>query len=160
MAEVAAQLEPVRLEANGFVFSGLAAGPSEGPLVLLLHGWPEFSSSWSEMVRSLGSDGYRAVAIDQRGYSEGARPPEISDYSIGKLVRDVLAFGDALGRQRFHIVSHDWGALVGWHVAASHPDRLATFTTFARPVPTTPIKSGAPPTSTSSALRATLPRKR
>jgi pimeloyl-ACP methyl ester carboxylesterase len=135
MAEVAAGLEPETLEANGFTYTGLAAGPRSGPLVLLLHGWPEFSSSWSEMVRSLGSDGYRAVAIDQRGYSEGARPPEISDYTIDKLSGDVLAFGEALGRRRFHLVGHDWGAIVGWYVAANYPDRLASYASFATPHP-------------------------
>jgi pimeloyl-ACP methyl ester carboxylesterase len=135
MSKVSAQLEPVRLEANGFTYSGLAAGPADGPLVLLLHGWPEFSSSWAQTLPELGAAGYRAIAIDQRGYSVEARPAEIGDYAIGKLTGDVLGFGDALGRPRFHLVGHDWGAIVGWYVAANHPDRVASFVSFATPHP-------------------------
>jgi pimeloyl-ACP methyl ester carboxylesterase len=135
MSKVAADLEPVRLDANGLSFTGLAAGPTDGPLALLLHGWPEFATSFSEMVRKLGDEGYRSVAIDQRGYSDGARPADVSDYRIETLVSDVLAFGDALGRERFHVIGHDWGALVGWYVAAGHADRVASYTSLATPHP-------------------------
>jgi pimeloyl-ACP methyl ester carboxylesterase len=135
MSEVAAGIEPIQLEANGFTYSGLAAGPKDGALALFLHGWPEFATSWSEMLPKLGDAGYRAVAIDQRGYSSGARPPDISDYRIEDLVRDVLGFADGLERERFHLIGHDWGAIVGWYVASNHGDRLASYVSFATPHP-------------------------
>jgi pimeloyl-ACP methyl ester carboxylesterase len=135
MSEVAQGVEPVELQVNGFAYSGLAAGPEGGDLALLLHGWPEFATSWSEMLPKLGDAGYRAVAIDQRGYASGARPADVSDYRIEDLVADVLAFARALGRERFHLIGHDWGAIVGWYVAANHGDRLASYVSFATPHP-------------------------
>ena len=135
MGDLVTQLEKLQLDVNGFSFSALAAGPPDGPLVLLLHGWPQFADSWAPIAAELASDGYRAVAVDQRGYSSGARPEAISSYAIDELSRDVLGFADALGRPRFHLVAHDWGAIVGWFVAANHGDRLASFASFATPHP-------------------------
>lgn len=129
------QLEKLPLDVNGFTFSAIATGPVDGPLVLLLHGWPQFADSWTPIAQELATDGYRAVAVDQRGYSSGARPAEISSYAIDELTRDVLGFADALGRPRFHLVAHDWGAIVGWFVAANHADRLASFASLATPHP-------------------------
>jgi pimeloyl-ACP methyl ester carboxylesterase len=135
MGESGSGVEAITLEANGFTFTGFAAGPAEGELVLLLHGWPQFADSWTEVARELGAAGYRAVAVDQRGYSSGARPEAQDAYAMEHLVSDVLAFADALGRPRFHLVAHDWGAIVGWHVAQGHPDRVLTFTSLAIPHP-------------------------
>jgi len=133
MGELATALESIEVEARGFRYSGIAAGPKDGDLVLFLHGWPEFADSWTELVRAIGADGYRAVALDQRGYAPGARPEPESAYAIDELVADVLAFADALGRPRFHLVAHDWGAIVGWYVAARHGERLGSFTSLAIP---------------------------
>jgi pimeloyl-ACP methyl ester carboxylesterase len=130
MGDVATQLEPIELETNGLTFSGIASGPADGPLVLFLHGWPEFADSWTSLAQSLGNDGYRAVALDQRGYSTGARPEAIDAYTIDTLVSDALGFADALGRPRFHLVAHDWGAMLGWFLAANHGDRLASYTSL------------------------------
>jgi len=127
--------DALRLEANGYTFSGIAAGPEDGELVLLLHGWPQFADSWTKVARELAADGYRAVAIDQRGYSSGARPEQQEAYAMELLVSDVLAFADALGRPRFHLVGHDWGAIVAWHVAQAHRDRLLSLTSLAIPHP-------------------------
>jgi pimeloyl-ACP methyl ester carboxylesterase len=135
MGELATRLEPIVLETNGFTFSGIAAGPADGPLVLFLHGWPEFADSWTELVRSVGNDGYRAVAIDQRGYSAGARPEAVDAYTVDALVGDALGFADAFGRPRFHLVAHDWGAMLGWFLAANHGDRIASYTSLATPHP-------------------------
>jgi pimeloyl-ACP methyl ester carboxylesterase len=133
--EAANRLEPLRLQVGPMTFDALAAGPSEGPLVLLLHGWPQFADSWAAVATAVGSDGYRAVAVDQRGYSPGARPAETGDYAVARLVEDVMGFADALGQPRFHLVAHDWGAIVGWSAAASHPERVASFASFATPHP-------------------------
>jgi len=126
-------LEELTLRIDSFAYDALATGPSGGELVLLLHGWPQFADSWASLLRSLGAAGYRAVAVDQRGYSPGARPEDVADYKIGALTADVLSFADRLGAERFHLVSHDWGAIVGWHLASDHPERLLSFTTLATP---------------------------
>jgi pimeloyl-ACP methyl ester carboxylesterase len=128
-------LEPLEVSFAGMTFGGFSAGPAGAPLVLLLHGWPQFADSWRGLARSLGAAGYRAVALDQRGYSAGARPTEIEDYALDRLVGDALGFADALGAKRFDVVAHDWGAILGWALAAGHPERLHSFTSFATPHP-------------------------
>jgi Lysophospholipase len=107
-------IEEFTLAARGMVFSGLACGPKEGETVLLLHGFPQFADSWAEVAVALAKAGYRAIAIDQRGYSAGARPETVRDYAVDDLVADVLAIAIALGLERFHLAGHDWGGIVAW----------------------------------------------
>ncbi|GAA2839516.1 alpha/beta fold hydrolase [Crossiella cryophila] len=115
--------------------TAIAAGPADGELVLLLHGWPEFADCWTEHVRALAAAGYRAVAVDQRGYAPGARPPGITDYTVPLLVADALSFADTLGAARFHLIAHDWGGLVAWALASAHPERLRSLSVLATPHP-------------------------
>jgi pimeloyl-ACP methyl ester carboxylesterase len=125
----------LQLDANGYTFSGIAAEPEDGELVLLEHGWPQFSDSWAKVARELATEAYRAVAIDQRAYSSGARPEPQEAYAMEFLVSNVSAFADALGRPRFHLVGHDWGAIVAWHIAEAHGDRVHSLTSRAIPHP-------------------------
>ncbi|QRP43700.1 alpha/beta fold hydrolase [Amycolatopsis sp. FDAARGOS 1241] len=115
--------------------SALAAGPESGELVLLLHGWAEFADSWTAELGALGAAGYRAVAVDQRGYAAGARPLDVDQYSVRHLITDVIAFAAALGHDRFHLVAHDWGGMVGWAFASAHPDQLRSLTVLTTPHP-------------------------
>jgi pimeloyl-ACP methyl ester carboxylesterase len=107
--------------------------------VLLLHGFPETSYEWRSQLAALGAAGYRAVAPDQRGYAAGARPAALEEYDVARLVDDVFGFADALGRERFHLVGHDWGGFVAWYAAArdsSHePPRLLKLTVVSTPHP-------------------------
>lgn len=128
-------LESIQLPIGSDVFDARAAGPEDGELVLLLHGFPETSWSWRHQLAALGDEGYRAVAPDQRGYSPGARPEEVERYRSEVLVADVLALADELGGHRLHLVGHDWGAAVAWQVAGRHPDRLRTLTSLSVPHP-------------------------
>ncbi|MDH6116801.1 pimeloyl-ACP methyl ester carboxylesterase [Kitasatospora sp. GAS204A] len=116
-------------------FDALVAGPADGELVLLLHGFPEFADCWTEQLDALAAAGYRALAVDQRGYSPGARPETVEEYAVEKLVADALGFADALGAERFHLVAHDWGGLVAWALAWAHPERLRSLTVLATPHP-------------------------
>ncbi|GAA1955969.1 alpha/beta hydrolase [Amycolatopsis minnesotensis] len=116
-------------------FDAIAAGPEDGSPVLLLHGFPEAAISWEHQVGSLGAQGFRAVAPDQRGYSPGVRPENPAEYGIGELVGDVVAIADELGWHRFHLVGHDWGGAVAWWTADEHPDRLRTLTAVSTPHP-------------------------
>lgn len=111
------------------------AGPDDGELVVLLHGFPQTSWSWHEQIPALAAAGYRVAAPDQRGYSPGARPEPVAAYERDALVGDVLALASRLGRDRFHLVGHDWGGAVGWQVAGRHGHRLLSYTSITTPHP-------------------------
>jgi pimeloyl-ACP methyl ester carboxylesterase len=96
----------------------------EGPLVLLLHGFPESAHSWRHQMPALAEAGYRAVAPNQRGYAGSDRPEEIEAYDIVALADDALAVLDAYGAEQAIVVGHDWGAIVAWHLALLHPQRV------------------------------------
>jgi pimeloyl-ACP methyl ester carboxylesterase len=96
----------------------------EGPLVVLLHGFPEFWWSWRRQIPHLVEAGFRVVAVDQRGYAQSDRPPGWRDYRIERLAADVAGLIAALGEERAHVVGHDWGAAVAWMVATLHPERV------------------------------------
>jgi pimeloyl-ACP methyl ester carboxylesterase len=126
--------ERLTLDVNGYSFDAGACGPTDAPLVLFLHGWPSFADSWREIMPRVSAAGYRAVAVDQRGYSPRARPPEIADYAIDHLLADIEGFASQLsGNARFHLVGHDWGGIIAWPYAAHHPDRLASLTVLSTP---------------------------
>nr|MCH9683850.1 alpha/beta hydrolase [Deltaproteobacteria bacterium] len=127
------EIQEIQIEVGPFVFDARAAGPADGELVLLLHGFPQSSYEWRGQLSALGEAGYHAVAPDQRGYSPGARPPELMDYAVGELVGDVVGIADALGANAFHVVGHDWGAGVAWATAAVFPDRVMTLTALSIP---------------------------
>src|SRR4051812_12622765 len=118
------------IETSQGQFTADVAGPPTGPLVLLLHGFPQSRHSWVAQLPALAAAGFRAVAPDQRGYSPGVRPPpaELTNYAIDRLVADAIELADAAappGRP-FHLVGHDWGGQVAWCTAAQHPDRIAS----------------------------------
>jgi pimeloyl-ACP methyl ester carboxylesterase len=125
----------MELAVGDLVFDARAEGPDDGELVLLLHGFPQTSFSWRNQLDALAAAGYHAVAPDQRGYSPGARPADVGEYRVERLVADVLGFADALGVERFHLVGHDWGGAVAWQVAGRHPERLRTLTSLSTPHP-------------------------
>ena len=123
------------IRVGDLVFDVLVDGPRDGELVLLLHGFPESAAEWRHVMPQLAAAGYRAVAPNQRGYSPGARPDGVASYHVTCLTEDVLGIADALGAATFHLVGHDWGALVAWHVAAHHPDRIRSLTIVSVPHP-------------------------
>jgi pimeloyl-ACP methyl ester carboxylesterase len=95
-----------------------------GPLVLLLHGFPECWYSWRHQLEALAEAGYHAVAPDQRGYCRTDRPERAGSFTIVHLVGDVIGLLDALGEEQAVLVGHDWGAPVAWHTAQMRPDRV------------------------------------
>ncbi len=122
-------------------FDVIDRGPSGAPPVVLLHGFPQFNSSWEKVMDRLVAQGYRCLAPNQRGYSPRARPPRRRDYVLDELVGDVVALIDAIGAPKVHLVGHDWGAVVAWATAAQVPDRLATVTALSVPHPAAFLKS-------------------
>lgn len=122
-------------ERDGLRFDVTERGPSDGPVVLLLHGFPQTAASWEPVAERLAAAGYRTLAPDQRGYTPAARPRGRRAYRIPELVADVLALVEAAGADRVHVVGHDWGALVAWAFAATHPERTASVTGVSVPHP-------------------------
>ncbi|GLZ82006.1 haloalkane dehalogenase [Actinorhabdospora filicis] len=128
-------INPIVIPTEAGTFDGLAAGPEEGTPVLLLHGFPQFSVQWEHQLAALAAAGYRAVAPDQRGYSRGVRPAEVTAYAAPHLIGDVLRIAGALGWDGFHVVGHDWGAAVAWLTAITVPDRVRSVTAVSIPHP-------------------------
>jgi pimeloyl-ACP methyl ester carboxylesterase len=126
---------------DDLIFDVRDAGPPEGPVVVLLHGFPQHNDSWNAVIDRLTAQGYRCLAPNQRGYSPAARPSRRRDYRIPELVADVGALIDASGARRVHLVGHDWGAAVAWAAAAEMPERLATVSPISVPHPAAFIKS-------------------
>ncbi len=100
----------------------LTCGAANGQPVLLLHGFPELAESWRDVMPALAANGYFAIAPDLRGYGGTDKPA--AGYDIDSLALDVVALLDALGLPRAHVVGHDWGGAVAYHLAARHPDRV------------------------------------
>jgi len=110
------------IESNGLTLRLAEAG--SGPLVLLIHGWPESWYSWRHQLSALAAQGYHAVAPDMRGYGDSSAPANSADYRIDTLAADVVGIVDHFSQQKATLVGHDWGSMVVWHAALFHPDRF------------------------------------
>jgi pimeloyl-ACP methyl ester carboxylesterase len=119
---------------NGVTHRTVPVGPlsmhiaeaGSGPLVLLLHGFPECWYSWRHQLTALAAAGYHAVAPDQRGYARTGNPPDatVASFTMLHLVGDVIGLMDALGAEQAVVAGHDWGAPVAWNTALLRPDRI------------------------------------
>jgi pimeloyl-ACP methyl ester carboxylesterase len=109
------------IKTNGINMHLAEAG--EGPLVLLVHGFPELWYSWRHQLPALAAAGYHAVAPDVRGYGDSDKPHDIKAYAMREHIADLLGVLDALGEKQAVIVGHDWGAPMAWNSAVLHPDR-------------------------------------
>ncbi len=117
-----------------FTFTCRVSGmENDGEAVILLHGFPETSRMYYDLIPVLVSEGFKVVAPDQRGYSPGARPSKISDYSIDKLSQDVIDIADAFQFEKFHLIGHDWGSAVGWVTVAFHSERVISWAALSVP---------------------------
>jgi pimeloyl-ACP methyl ester carboxylesterase len=96
-----------------------------GPLVILMHGWPEQSFSWRHQVPALTSAGWQVATPDMRGYGQSGKPENPDAYTLNTIAQDMGAIADALGAGRFVVVGHDWGAIAAWRCALYYPDRVA-----------------------------------
>lgn len=121
-----------------------------GPLVLLVHGFPELSISWRAQVDALAAAGFRAVAPDMRGYGDAEKPADRDSYAILHLVGDMVDLVRALGEARCVVVGHDWGAAVAWHCALMRPDLFTAVAALS--VPFQPRRPKGPPTAAMAAL--------
>jgi len=99
----------------------------KGPVVLLLHGFPDDRHLWRYQAGALAAAGFRVVAPELRGFGDAPRPSDPKEYGIPIVIRDVVGILDALGIGRVQLVAHDWGAAVGWRLAADHSDRVTRY---------------------------------
>jgi len=123
------------IRTNGVRLHVVTAGPSDGPLVLLLHGFPDFWYGFRRQITFLAERGFRVMAPDQRGYNESDKPAGLSAYRIEELTADVLGLIEAAGRETAHVVGHDWGGAVGWTLAMRHRERLQKLVVLNAPHP-------------------------
>jgi pimeloyl-ACP methyl ester carboxylesterase len=121
------------LDADGVRLHGVELG--RGPLVLLLHGFPESWWTWRAQLPALADAGFRAVALDLRGYGASERPRGPAAYGMDALVGDVAHAIRALDADRAHLVGHDWGGVVAWEVAARRPELVARLAIVNAPHP-------------------------
>jgi pimeloyl-ACP methyl ester carboxylesterase len=124
-----------QVDVGDLTFDVRVDGPEDGRPVLLLHGFPETSLSWSAVTPLLTRAGLRTYAPDQLGYSPGARPAEVDAYSTPNLTQVTADLLTALDIPRADVVGHDWGANVAWALAAWHPDRVRSLTAVSVPHP-------------------------
>jgi pimeloyl-ACP methyl ester carboxylesterase len=128
------------VKANGISVHVVTAG--KGPLVLFCHGFPESWYSWRHQLPAIAGAGYRAVAMDMRGYGGTDQPADIGAYTISHLVGDVVGVVAALGERTAVIVGHDWGAPVAWYAALMRPDVFRAVVALS--VPYIPPSGGLP----------------
>jgi pimeloyl-ACP methyl ester carboxylesterase len=124
-----------QVDVGDLTFDVRVDGPENGRPVLLLHGFPQTSLSWSAVTPLLTRAGLRTYAPDQLGYSPGARPGEVDAYSTPNLAQVTADLLTALGVDRADVVGHDWGANVAWALAGWHPDRVRSLTAVSVPHP-------------------------
>ncbi|CAO4136326.1 alpha/beta fold hydrolase [Methylorubrum extorquens] len=112
-----------------------SAGPKDGTLTILLHGFPEFWFGWRHQIDALAGAGLHVAAPDQRGYNLSSKPEGIEAYHLDRVADDVIALADSYGAGTFDVVGHDWGGIVGWWLAARSPDRVRRLAILNAPHP-------------------------
>ena len=136
-----------RVETNGISLN--IAEQGEGPLVLMLHGFPESWYSWRHQFSALAEAGYHAVAPDMRGYGDSDKPFEIEAYNQVEVVNDIIGLIPALGYETAVVFGHDWGAPTAWSCALNHPDKVSAVGALS--VPFRP-RGDSPPLATLKAI--------
>ena len=112
-----------------------AAGPAAGPVVILLHGFPENWSTWRHQIQPLADAGYRVLVPNMRGYGESSKPKDFRRYRLDELITDIEAIRLHSGAERIHLAGHDWGAAVAWWYALHHEEKLKSLSILNVPHP-------------------------
>lgn len=128
-------MNSVYFENSGMRLHAMVAGPQDGPVVVLLHGFPEFWYGWHRQIEPLAAAGFRVIVPDQRGYNLSSKPRGVPSYALTELVSDVITIADQLGQQKIFLAGHDWGAAVAWSAALLHPSRFAKLAVLNVPHP-------------------------
>jgi len=129
------ELEHHYIWTNGVTLHVVQCGPSDGPLVVLLHGFPDFWYGWRHQIQPLAEAGYRVWAPDQRGYNLSDKPKRIREYTLPTLANDIVGLIDAAGQERVYLIGHDWGGIVAWYLATYHDTRIINASILNAPHP-------------------------
>jgi pimeloyl-ACP methyl ester carboxylesterase len=119
------------VETNGITLRVAEMG--EGPLVVLVHGWPESWYSWRHQIPVIAAAGYKVIAPDMRGFGGSDKPPNVDDYDVKDLSGDIVGLLDAYGAEKAIIIGHDWGSIATWNSVLLHPDRFSAMIAMSVP---------------------------
>jgi pimeloyl-ACP methyl ester carboxylesterase len=125
------------IDTNGITLRVVVEG--DGPLLLFLHGFPQCWYLWRCQIDELVAAGYQVAVPDQRGYGGSDKPADVAAYAVEELIADAVGIADALGHETFTLVTHDFGAVLGWDIAILYPNRVNAV--FALSVP--PMRTSA-----------------
>src|SRR5882672_9166962 len=128
-------LETLAFQNGDIELHAVTTGPKDGPVVVLLHGFPEFWYGWRKQIEPLAAAGFHVIVPDQRGYNLSSKPSGVAAYSLTELVSDVIAIADQLDQEKIYLAGHDWGAAVAWSAALLHPQRVAKLVVLNVPHP-------------------------
>ena len=129
-----------RVATNGIELNIAEQGPADGPLIILVHGFPESWYSWRHQFAPLVAAGYHVVAPDMRGYGKSDKPHEIEAYNTVELANDVVGLIPSLGYDDAIVIGHDWGAMITWRAALDHPDKVKAMGALSVPfMPRSPV---------------------
>jgi epoxide hydrolase 4 len=135
MAKIEEVVRFSRIPTNGINLHVAEAGPPDGPLVILLHGFPEFWYGWRNQIAPLAESGFHVVAPDQRGYNLSDKPDGAGNYDLDQLAADVVGLADRFRQETFAVAGHDWGATVGWWLAGQPARRVRRLAVLNAPHP-------------------------
>jgi pimeloyl-ACP methyl ester carboxylesterase len=121
------------LKINALQFDCLTAGNPSNELVIFLHGFPETAYMWRNILPSISKLGFFCIAPNMRGYSKEACPKGRKHYSLERLCEDIKTFAQYFGREKFHLIGHDWGAIIGWQFVGDHPKTVISWTALSVP---------------------------
>lgn len=124
-----------RRPGDGVMLEVAEAGPADGPLIIFLHGFPDFWWGWQQQIPAFVDAGYRLLLPNQRGYGTSDKPAGVSAYDLDQLANDVFALADSVNASTFDLVGHDWGGIIAWWAAARRPSRVRQLATLNAPHP-------------------------
>lgn len=139
--------ETLRIASGEYFISTQVVG--NGPLIVLMHGFPELALSWRHQIGPLANAGFTVAVPDMRGYGASSKPTHVSAYGFDSIADDIAAIADALGHDRWVSIGHDWGSIISWRTALRFPERTAGV--FALSVPYRPAPDEPMTDFTSSA---------
>ena len=125
--------ETKKFKIKDLVFDCRVSGSEQHELVIFLHGFPETSFMWRKIMNKVSSLDFYCIAPDMRGYSQGACPKGAKNYTINKLSNDILDLAQLANKDKFHLIGHDWGAVIGWNIVYNNPDRIISWTGMSVP---------------------------
>lgn len=121
------------IQVNNLGFDCRISGNVSDQLVVLLHGFPETSHMWINLMQDISALGFYCIAPNMRGYSKDARPIGKKYYTIDKLSQDIMDIAKVVGKDKFHLIGHDWGAVIGWFAAYNNPKTILSWTALSVP---------------------------